>query len=254
MSRLHICNTFFEKELENATPRPLAEWMRSHRVVRLLQTLPLLYASPEDFVLVSDLPQDPDPRLRLLDEAPSASKIEDWGASLAIAAWAKKRQIPYAMPDWEAVKTINSKAFSYSHSPRLSGSALLHGKEEVLRWIDTTPGPKVLKTSFGTSGQGHFHVGKSKNLDSFLSRELAKAHPLIGEPWVERVLDFSTQWKDGDLLGATICQNTRTAPTKELLQVRGKNYSAPVSGLLKNISLPFSLCLQKFGTSVSSGI
>ena len=30
---------------------------------------------------------------------------------------------------------------------------------------------------------------------------------MIGEPWVERILDFSTQWKDGQLVGVTIFEN-----------------------------------------------
>ena len=119
--RLHICNTFFEKELESASTHSLAYWMRSHPVIRRLQTLPLFYAAPEDSVLVSDLPiEDPDPRLRCLDDSFLGVEIEDWGASRAIAAWAKEHRIPYRMPDWEIVKTINSKIFSAKSSESLA--------------------------------------------------------------------------------------------------------------------------------------
>ena len=182
--------------------------MRSFSVVQKLQTLPLQYASPEDLVLVSDLPPNPDPCLRLSDEAIFAASIEHWGASRAIKAWAEKRNIPYAMPDWETVRTINSKIFSFTHSPRLPFSALLHNENEALEWIEKTHGPKVLKTAFGTAGRGHFHIRNISDIGSSLRKEFGKNIPLIGEPWVERILDFSTQWKDSKLLGATVFENT----------------------------------------------
>src|SRR5271163_3334456 len=54
---LHICNTFFESELESPIEKPLVVWMRSHPVVRMLQTLPMQYASSEDLVLYCDRPK-----------------------------------------------------------------------------------------------------------------------------------------------------------------------------------------------------
>lgn len=185
--------------------------MRSHPVVEKLQTLPLLYAGPNDLVLVSCLPPSPDPRLILIGSEIHAEriedrKIEDWGASLAIQKWAAEQRIPYRMPDWDAVRAVNSKVFSFTRSPRLPSSELLETEKEALLWIEKTPGPKVLKTPFGTAGRGHFLIPGSSHLPQFLRKELAKG-PLIGEPWVERILDFSTQWKDGELLGATRFEN-----------------------------------------------
>jgi len=206
---LHICNTFFENELERNNELHLAAWMRSHPTVRQLQTLPLLYAEPNDLILVSDLPPNPDPRLRLIESPATAERIEDWGPSLAISAWARDNRIPYSYPAWETVRMINSKIFSFSHSPKLPNAALLHSEKEALFWIEKTPGPKVLKTPFGTAGRGHFHIPGKGLLSSFLQKEFAKGLPLIGEPWVERVLDFSTQWKDGRLLGATRFETTQ---------------------------------------------
>ncbi len=213
---LHICNTFFESELENPNESPLTVWKRSHPIVRTLQTLPLLYASSEDLVLVSDLPEQPDSRFRLVDAPFAVGRIEDWGISRAIAAWAKERKIPYSMPDWETVRTVNSKVFSYAHSPPLPFSSLLHNEKEALDWIEKTPGLKVLKTPFGTAGRGHFHVGKG-DFANFLKREFAKNLPLIGEPWVERTFDFSTQWKDSVLLGATVFENDRNGSYRATL-------------------------------------
>lgn len=197
MSQLHICNTFFESELEGP-PQSLSAWTRSHLIIMQLQFLPLLYAAPDDFILVSALPPHPDPRLRLLDDRPPNAPIEDWGPSLAIASWAQSHGLAYSIPAWEVIRTINSKVFSFIHSPKLPGAELLLTQEEVVAWIEKTPGPKVLKTPFGTAGKGHTRNPNVKRLYTT---------PLIGEPWVERVLDFSTQWREGELVGVTLFEN-----------------------------------------------
>jgi hypothetical protein len=198
MSRVHICNTFFERELETDSNRPLAEWIRSHPIVLQLQFLPLLYAGPSDRILVSDLPENPDPRLCLIDHPPPNAIIEHWGPSRAIAAWAKKHNLSYNIPDWELTRTINSKVFSFTHSPKLPGASLLSSQEEIKDWIETTPDPKVLKTPFGTAGNGHILHPNVKRLYKL---------PIIGEPWVERIIDFSTQWENGQLIGLTVFEN-----------------------------------------------
>lgn len=198
MSRLHICNTFFERELETNTAKSLADWIRSHPVVMQLQFLPLLYAGPRDRILVSDLPENPDPRLCLIDSPPPGAIIDHWGPSLAIATWAKKHGLSYTMPDEKLVREINSKVFSFTESPKLPGAALLNSQEEIKTWIEKTSGPKVLKTPFGTAGNGHFLNPNVKRL--YMT-------PIIGEPWVERVMDFSTQWEHGELVGVTVFEN-----------------------------------------------
>lgn len=199
-STLHICNTFFEKELETSAERPLADWMRSHPVVMQLQFLPLLYSAPQDSILVSDLPPNPAPRL-CLAPPPRVTRIEHWGPSRAIAAWAAAHYIPYPIPNWELICKINSKVFSFTESPRLPGAELLQTEAEIASWITKTPDPKVLKTPFGTAGQGHIKNPKISDV-----KRLYIA-PLIGEPWVERVQDFSTQWKNGELVGITVFEN-----------------------------------------------
>lgn len=187
---VHLCNTFFEHELENPTPKPVLHWLRSHPLFLQLQFLPLLYAEPHDTILVSDLPPNPDPRLRLFSE--SFGPLELWA--------------PLRGENWPLIQQLNSKIFTYINAPQLSGSALLSTPQEAARWIALTPGPKVLKTPFGSAGRGHFHVG-SPGLDAFLRKNL----PVIGEPWVERTLDFSTQWylhpTHTELLGETVFEN-----------------------------------------------
>jgi hypothetical protein len=199
MSRLHICNTFFERELETGRDLSLKGWLESHPIVAQLQFLPLLYAAPQDRILVTHLPENPDPRLCLIDN-PACLPIEHWGPSKAIANWAKKWGIPYSCPDWEEIRRVNSKIFSFTNSPQLPGAKLLYNAEELEEWLAQTPGPKVLKTPFGTAGNGHFRPDVKR---------LYK-YPMIGEPWVERVLDFSTQWHNGKLLGVTVFETGET--------------------------------------------
>jgi hypothetical protein len=197
MSQLHICNTFFEKELETGAKKSLAEWMRAHPIVMQLQFLPLLYAGPNDRILVSDLPENPDPRLCLIDDPPHLP-IEHWGPSLAIAEWAKSHNLNYEKVDWSTVKKVNSKVFSFTESSKLPGAQLLNSQDEIADWIQNTPDPKVLKTPFGTAGGGHILNPNVKRL---------YICPTIGEPWVERIMDFSTQWKNGKLIGVTVFEN-----------------------------------------------
>lgn len=198
MSLLHICNTFFEKELEKPSSRDLSKWMGSHPIVSQLQFLPLLYAGPNDRILVSVLPENPDPRLCLVENPPPHAIIEHWGPSKAIQSWAKQHQIPYPDFDWERVRLVNSKIFSFSESPKLPGAELLESSGAIRDWISKMPGPKVLKTPFGTAGNGHVINPDVKQL---------YMPPMIGEPWVERVCDFSTQWLNERLIGVTLFEN-----------------------------------------------
>jgi hypothetical protein len=234
MSLIHICNTFFERELETGEKKPLTAWMRSHPAVLQLQFLPLLFAEENERILVSDLPENPDPRLALLDNLLTPDQIRDWGPSPAIQNWAEKHRCTYSIPPINQLREINSKIFSYTQSPRLPGSALLEKKEDVSSWIEKTPGPKVLKTAFGTAGNGHFHVGSSRSLEPFLRAQFDQGLALIGEPWVERVFDFSTQWKAGRLLGAAVFETEEKG-----------TYQATIAGPTETIFGPYLWALKE---------
>jgi hypothetical protein len=199
MSQAHLCNTFFEMELDGKS-RPLISWLRSHPVITQLQFLPLLYAKRDDLILVSDLPENSDPRLHRLTDIPPELPIEHWGPSLAIAAWNPN----YPKPNWDLIRTINSKIFSFTQSPLLPGAKLLSTKEIADEWIQTTKGPLVLKTPYGTAGRGHTILDPQ---NPSLNVKPLYTGPCIGEPWVERVLDFSTQWENGKLVGVTLFEN-----------------------------------------------
>lgn len=219
MKTLHIANTFFEWELSTTAHHSLYEAFHKHPVYLQLQFLPALYAASEDCFLVSDFSdvQYEREHFSLTSCIPQgALRIESWGASQWIAAWAKTHGIPYDMPKWSVVREVNSKVFSFLHSLPLCGATLLHNEKEARAWLAATLGNKVLKTAYGVSGRGHLLIKDDmiswNTIDRFLRREWNQGNPVIAEPWVERTLDFSTQWsieKSGEsiYLGATICHN-----------------------------------------------
>ena len=209
---LHIANTFFESELENNVPDSLFHAFHRNAFFLQLQFLPLLYAAPHDGILVTALPQSKGP-FYSYDDALPFKEIESWGASRLIARFAAKRGIHYEMPSWDVVREVNSKRYSFENSPKLPGAELLTSETQAQNWVKSIPGQKVLKTCFGVSGKGHLIFEElNANVRSFLHREWQKGLPVIGEPWVNRSLDFSTQWiidkhQHITYLGATTCVN-----------------------------------------------
>jgi hypothetical protein len=91
---------------------------------------------------------------------------------------------------------MNSKAFSFRYTC-LTEAALLSHEQDLMTWLHKVKGPKVLKTCFGLAGQGHRRIDHSippPQLLAFCQKEWQQGRPLIGEPWLHRVCDFSTQW------------------------------------------------------------
>lgn len=227
--KLLIANTFFEWELETQPLMSLSEAFQQHAIFRQLQFLPILYAGKGDAVLLSDLPPSSywdtlqkkgiaPPDHYTLDQKDFSpyEEIESWGPSQLIAKWAERHSLNYRIPDWEIVKQVNSKRFSFENSPKLPHAALLNEEVQTQQWLQSFPGKKVLKTCYGVSGKGHLiienAVAQRERIFSFLKKEWDKGLPVIGEPWVARVLDFSTQWqidenKNVTYVGSTICDN-----------------------------------------------
>lgn len=255
MPLLHIANTNFEWELAQNQPVSLIQAIEHHPISLQLQFLPLLYADPLDGIAVTALP-GPEftctHRLHLLsDTSFPYEHIESWGASPSTAAWAATQHIACRVPSKEIARKVNSKAFSFTHSPKLPGSALLHSGREVHEWCATVEGPKVLKTCFGFSGRGHLLLPcPPETLKRFIEKEFQQCHPIIGEPWVVRTLDFSTQWiihpnQQITYLGETICVNS---PRGQYLETQvGGALQLPEHFLEKHKEIAFPI-LQKMAT------
>lgn len=216
MPTLHICNANFEWELTQKKILPLAEILQKPPGNQL-QFLPCLYANPEDGLVVTQKePPWPNPlHMHLIGETDFSRyvRVESWGASPSVAAWAKEKAIAYSYPNWDVVKEVNSKAFSFVNSPALPGAELLFNEQEAATWCGKQKRPVVFKTCFGVSGTGHL-IQQTIDVQAaltFMQKEWREGRPVIAEPWVERVLDFSTQWMVGndkiDYLGHTLLLN-----------------------------------------------
>jgi hypothetical protein len=189
--RCHIANTDFEFELAHLSGASL----KQNPIVHQLQFLPFLYKDEGDIVCVTDMPIDGSPCHLLTDPLPLHTKVESWGASQNIAQWASQHHLIYHMPPWDVVREVNSKAFSFQQTPPLPHAQLIFSWGALEEWLQRMQGPAVLKSCFGLSGQGHLLLPASpEKIRAFAEREFHASRPLIAEPWVERKLDFSTQW------------------------------------------------------------
>ncbi len=209
--KAHIANTNFEEELSSDRITPYIDSIKTHPVYLQLEFLPILYADPEDVILVTHLPPAsflqaystlfPVPKLATLEETLNSSyrSLESWGYSLALKDLSKEKNLHYPMPDYRIVKKVHSKAFPLDFAPRKAESLLLHSEEEVQKWIEKTPYPKVLKKLFSHSGRGHLVLLSPNNpphakIDAFLNEEFQNRLPIRAERWLEKVFEFSTQW------------------------------------------------------------
>lgn len=214
MAKLYIENTFFEEEIL-CPNKSLYSLFHSHPHILQLQFLPLLYANKEDTVVVSNYPETSylktlknPPNLMLLEEFISTRPLEKtslWAPSKALCS---NLTLPFSH-----AKKIHAKSFCFENTKKLPFSILLYTPTEVRTFLEKNNKPKLLKTIYGKSGSGHFRFPSSRrNLNSFLNREFSHKRPIIGQYWMEKCLDFSTQWQINKesicLIGKTIIENT----------------------------------------------
>lgn len=228
---LFIANTYFEFELEGSSSQDLLSSLKKNPIFLQLQFLPLLWGEQTDLVGIIGSPhnsyykqlentfQGPLSTIVSLSnpEIFSPPLLSPWGHSPQISQWAKKHNLPYIRPSWETLRQVNSKAFSFLHSPPLKGAQLLYNQKEVESWVTKRKKDSVLKSCFGVAAKGNLLIRSKqdlnkKNIQSFLQKQWKQNLPVIAEPWVRKTLDFSTQWflsqdKDVQYLGATFLQN-----------------------------------------------
>jgi len=190
------------------------------------QFLPLLFAKENDLVAVTAFPKEKElehikkvlkttnlPRLVLLQSQepwPTFSCLS-WGPSLQVAKWAKEHQLTYFFPkNKELVRFINSKAFEVDNGPLKK--ELIYDLLHLKKWFNEESFPKVLKSCFGLSGMGHLIIRNQQTYEkavAFCTHQWSLGLPVVAEPWLCRLLDFSTQWnlsKQGksSFIGATV--------------------------------------------------
>jgi hypothetical protein len=212
MKIIHIANTDFEFELAHSTSSLEQSWQK-YPICLQLQYLPLLYANAQDGIVVTHAPdhffleqflkyewRKKAPLPNFINLCSNVNGYDDchiWGASRQTYQWMQERKMNVLLPNWQIVQQINSKAFSFQHSPPLPGSALISNLLDLKTWLKNSAGKRVLKTCFGLSGRGHFFINSETaedKIEAFCQKEWRQKRPLIAEPWVERLFDFSTQW------------------------------------------------------------
>lgn len=221
---LCIANTHFELELGSDERQSIVDALEKNPIALQLQYLPLIYAHSSDTCLATTLPpkESLEKLLAVLPKIPKIATFDDqfennleisaWGYSQQIQNWAKSKNLEISMPDLEIVKKVNSKAFSFEIFPTFNDASLVKNQMELELWLDSHTEPVVFKSCFGLSGRGHFILIERTNermelLQAFCKTQWVQRLPVLAEPWVERCLDFSTQWEilpSGDIsfLGA----------------------------------------------------
>src|SRR3990167_6067774 len=227
MQKLLFSNTFFEDEFTAPQNSILSHLTRHfiplqlHYLSCLLcdQESPLLALAPEEgyYDHLKKQGLTPPPYTLLEERAQIQTTLFSWGPSSGLSLWAKKTNCLYDIPKLSLVQKIQSKEFCFLHTPRPQGSMQITDESELRSWWSSTLGPKVLKTLYGSSGRGHFVSYKDGEIDqaaAFFHRNHNISSSYIAEPWVDRELDFSTQWflsLDGSIsyLGVTLCENSQ---------------------------------------------
>lgn len=265
MGILHLANINFEWELETHSSLSLKEAFQVHPNFLQLQFLPLLFAGKEAGALVTHLPPESYlmsleamglelPSLHLMDEKDLPyDRIESWGWSESVEKWADHQNLLYAPPPFLKIRELASKTFAFTHSPNLPGAKLLHTPAEVESWLKTESYPKVLKTSYGFAGRGKFLLESADfypTIQAEVMKMFEEGHILIGEPWVPRLFDFSTQWYLGDeespqLLGATHMENTPDGTYRKTSTMPFGMYEPFLEKHLEQVKIPLQLILEE---------
>ena len=146
-------------------------------------------------------------------------EIESWGPSLLIAAFAKKHRLAYYMPNRKLSGRSIQNGFPSSAAQNFPEQRLLHNEKPGQTMAQLIRREESLKTCYSVPGKGHLLIDgpasrqfPSGTFRALFKKEYQNGSPVIAEPWVQRNLDFSTQWhidnnKHISYIGATLCAN-----------------------------------------------
>ncbi len=225
MQSFLFVNAFFEEELCFSYDS-LFDLLYKHPLYFQLQYLSFLVVESSQIPLVSEIPEQsyckhlsslgllPSSYHLLSNRICTPAILSSWGRSSTLEKFCKQNLYCYNTPSQDIVQTVQSKQFSFLYFPRIPFSSYIQTDQELSTWWDSLEGAKVLKNCYGSSGRGHcISQGSNSDYKKALLFFHKNSSALIAQPWVERVLDFSSQWdikQNGsyEYLGATICQNS----------------------------------------------
>lgn len=185
-----------------------------------MQYLPLLYLSKDDTLLVTERLSEryldrlksfgittPPRVVTYEDPFPSdIDRVESWGVSELVKGFAREHRLAYDCAPISLVRRLSSKLETFQMGPKLRGASVIRSLSDLERVDFNLSKNFVLKTAHGFAGRGHciFNRGSLAKAYNFL--DAARGEYLLLEPWVERVVDFSSQWRlesSVELVGVT---------------------------------------------------
>lgn len=213
MESLFFLNAYFEKELTHPSNFNM---ISTHPIYLQLQflsyfvspetVLPVIYGTPNSQFLNILKQYGIDPSCQDFETICSKRTLESWAPSQFLA---HKFPDSYIIPRWDLIRMIHSKQFPYSLGFTLPHERWIETADDLINWWPKYQGKKVLKSEIGSSGRGHFFPTNLENALLFFHKQ-GKA---LASPWVDKLLDFSSQWHISNsgiisCLGSTICKNT----------------------------------------------
>ncbi len=217
-SELHFANTFFEIDLGNHH-LSIEQALSLHPNFFQLQFLPLLYAKKQAFFLyLGQLTKDLKNGVNLstLKEIPSPS-IEMWGCSNCIDELKDSYSAVISNEiSLSLIHDISSKLWSFPYLKKYVPQAeIIYTEKELCEFFEHRFFPCVLKNPQGFSSRGNTVILAKEKITELDYKKLKlqlTLNPLIVEPWLNRILDFSTQWMltktQIECLGTTLLVNS----------------------------------------------
>lgn len=213
-TKAHFANVFFETDLDGRYNN-IYEAISSHPNFLQLQYLPTLYQKDDEITLVTHLAENARSVALIEPKTIERCFIEPWGISECLLKdFNSSLSILNDCP-LETVKELSSKLWSFKYlQAYVKDAVTLTINQEVDSFLKILTFPAVFKTPQGFSGRGNLVVYDLEKEKQKLEKWLLDYFgcQLIVEPWLERTVDFSTQWyiTDNDIscLGATVLVNT----------------------------------------------
>ena len=143
------------------------------------------------------------PALNFRDELPTRSKrkmLSPWCWTPNLLSQTNQPFEVHNIPTWNAVRTANSRRFSYEWEQAIDNerpvTLPIESLEDLQQHLNTIPAENrwVLKSEFGMSGREQFR-GKgakvSPQLVGWVKRRLKQTLFLVWEPWLENIAEGS---------------------------------------------------------------
>lgn len=211
-SEFHFANVFFENDFESSFSN-IKNLVESHPNYFQLQFLPTIYGRKEDYTVLSFSYDGPLKNIVNTSELKNyhSANLDLWGISNCSREFNTQNIFIKNLCSIDLVKTLSSKLWTFSYTKKFLPSALLiHTEEDLKNFLEKNFYPCILKNPNGFSSRGNSIFQDKAAISKSSIEQLClalKKTPLIVEPWLKRILDFSTQWficeKEITCLGAT---------------------------------------------------